>query len=156
TNVAGLIGLAILAVAFARSEAIGASRRPSRPLLRRVWDMGHPMGVQDAMDVGAFALFMTILTAAGEVHMAAHVVVVRIISISFLPGYGIASATGVLVGQSVGANRPDLALQAMRSGLALAIGGMAALGVVFVTMPEPLLAVFGAEPEVEAVGRRLL
>ncbi len=156
TNVAGLIGLAILGRAFVRSPAFRAPRAPSRALLRRVWDLGHAMGVQDVMDIGAFTLFMAILTAAGEAHMAAHVVVVRIISVSFLPGYGIASAAGVLVGQSLGAGRPDLAGQALRSALGLALAMMAVFGVVFLAAPEPLLAVFGAEPEVEDLGRRLL
>jgi len=155
TNIARAVGgLYLLRKALPGLAAVSA--RPSGGLLRRVWALGSPIGVTDLFDVGAFALFTAILTRVGEVELAAHVVVIRIISVSFLPGYAIGNAAGVLVGQAVGANRPALAGQAIRSGLAMAVSLMAAFGVVFVVAPGLLLGLFGAEPAVAETGRKLL
>jgi MATE family multidrug resistance protein len=155
TNIARAVGGAYL-LWRALPHLVGVSAGLSRDLLRRTWALGHPIGVMDFFDVGAFTLFTAILTSAGEVELAAHVVVIRIISVSFLPGYAIGSAAGVLVGQAVGARRPVLAGQAIRSALVLAVSVMAVFGVVFVVAPGPLLGLFGAEPAVAETGRKLL
>lgn len=151
-RVAGLVWLVWRTVPAVR----GVSWRPSWDLVRRVVRLGHPLGVSDVLNVGAFTVFAGILAAAGEVHLAAHVVVIRIISISFLPGYALGNAAGVFVGQAVGANRPELAGQAIKSGLMLAVGVMVAFGVLFLAAPGPLLAIFSAAPEVAEVGRTVL
>ncbi|MCO4746159.1 MAG: MATE family efflux transporter [Proteobacteria bacterium] len=121
-----------------------------------VWRLGSPLAFMELLDLGAFAAFTAILTSAGEVHLATHIVVIRIASLSFLPGHALASATGVLVGQAVGAGRREAVAEAIRSGLMLTVGVMTAMGVVFLVTPGPLIQVFGVEAEVEALARRVL
>ena len=141
---------------WVRDAVPGAPRGLDRPTLRAIWRLGSPLGVMEVLDLGAFAAFASILTAAGEVHLAAHILVMRIVSLSFLPGFAIGSATGVLVGQAVGARRAEAAGDAIRSGLGLAVGGMALAGLAFVAVPELLVAPFGVGPELERASRRLL
>lgn len=155
TVLALVVGTAFLLVRFL-PHGRGVARRPDRALLRAVFRTGHPLGTTQLLDVGAFALLAGILTAAGDAHLAAHVVVVRIISLSFLPGFAIGSATGVLVGQAVGARRPDLAGEAVRSGLLLALVVMTTLAALFVAAPAGFLWPFGVSAEVHGIAVHLL
>jgi multidrug resistance protein, MATE family len=130
--------------------------RPSRRLLRAIVRVGLPMGTSRALEVGAWVIFVAMLARIGDVELAAHVVVLRIVSVSFLPGYAVGEASGVFVGQAVGAGRPELARQAWRSSLIVALVIMVGMGVVFVALPGPLIAPFGAEAAVQSVARDLL
>jgi len=129
---------------------------PDRDLLRPIWRVGAPIGLERLLDVGSFVLFAALLARAGEIHLAAHVIVVRIAMVSFLPGYAIAEASGVLVGQSIGARRPTQAREAHRSATHLSLVLMGVCGVVFVAMPDPLIRVFGANLAVVVIAREVL
>lgn len=133
-----------------------SSRRPERELLREIWRLGSPMGVRQLLGVGAWVLLVSVLARVGAIDLAAHVMVIRIVSVSFLPGYAISQAASVLVGQSVGAGNPLGARAAVRHSMVLAVAVMAVCGIVFVAFPEPLVGVFGVAPEVAALGRTLL
>lgn len=134
----------------------GVSRRPARALLARIWDLGLPLGVQGVTDVLAFTVFAAILARVGEDHMAAHVIVVRIIMVSFLPGHALSEAAGVLVGQAVGANRPELAREALRWCLIIGVSFMLAMGGVFWLTPGPLIDAFGVSADVRLIALDLM
>ena len=106
--------------------------------------------------MGSFVVFSSMITFVGPVELAAHIIVVRICSVSFLPGHAIGEAAGVLVGQFVGAGRRELALPVSWSATKLAIAIMASWGVVFWLAPAYLVAPFDAEPAVTAVAIKIL
>jgi len=148
-------GGSILMVAAGR-DLWTAPRGPSRAHLWEIWRIGAPTGLQHLLNVLSFGWFVSVLAWTGDAHLAAHVVVVRIAMVSFLPGHAIGEASGVLVGLSLGAKRPDLARQANRSATWLAVVLMVGCAVVFVLAPGPLVSVFGAQPDVAAIARTTL
>jgi MATE family multidrug resistance protein len=154
TNLALAVGLAVLVAATWREA--GARVWPRRDLLAEVGKLGGPLAAWFGLDVFGFALFVSVLARAGEAELAAHVVVVRIMSVSFLPGHAIGEASGVLVGQSLGGGRPTLARQSWRSAAVLGAGFMTAFAVVFLLFPEALLGVFDVEADVVEIGVRLM
>ncbi|MDX9720719.1 MAG: MATE family efflux transporter [Myxococcota bacterium] len=131
-------------------------RRLSWPLLRELWRVGFPMGGRWALEVAAWVIFGSVLARVGDAELAAHVIVVRIISVSFMPGYAIGEAASVLAGQAVGAKRWEGVFEAHRVATALAVALMFLCGVAFVSIPGLLVLPFGAEGEVEALVRDLL
>lgn len=130
--------------------------RPARAMLHELSRLGAPMGTQFFLEVGAHAVFMAVLARVGAEQMAAHVIAARVISVSFLPGYALGEAAGVLVGQSLGAGRQHSAREAHRAALTLGIGVMAAWGVVFLFWPSPLVGIFSPAAEVAPVAMNLL
>ena len=134
----------------------GVPRSPDLGLLRAIVKVGLPMGVSRTLEVGAWVLFVSILARIGEAELAAHVIVLRIVSVSFLPGYAIGEASGVFVGQAVGAGRPELARQAWKSSVIVAIAIMTLMGILFVAIPHPFIAVFKAAPEVAEIAVALM
>ncbi len=125
-------------------------------LMREILRIGLPMGFGRCVDVGAWLVFVSMLARLGDAELAGHVIVMRIISVSFLPGYAIGEASGVFVGMGVGAGRPEIARQAFRSGVILATTLMTAMGILFVLAPGPFIAIFDASPEVVAVASALM
>lgn len=153
TGVAWAVEVAVL-VAFCFRALAHRVARPERAALAEVIGTGAPMAVHFTLDVFSYVLFAGLLAGSGDVHVAAHVIVVRILSVSFLPGHSLAQAAGVLVGQSLGAGRPGDARRAFALATLQASAFMAVMGALFLLTPGPLVAVFGAEPEVSelAVG----
>jgi MATE family multidrug resistance protein len=127
------------------------SPRASSQHLRALWATGSPMGTQFLLDVASFSVLAALLARAGDAHLAAHVVVVRIVMMSFLPCHALAEATGVLVGQNLGARRPEQARQALWLGVVQATVVMVTLGALFLAMPGALIGIFGAAPDVVAI-----
>ncbi|HCP46586.1 MAG TPA: hypothetical protein DIU15_11110 [Deltaproteobacteria bacterium] len=133
-----------------------ARATPSLTLLRDVTRTGAPLGVRGALDVGAWVLFVGLLARFSDTHLAAHVLVVRIVSVSFLPGFALSEAVSVLAGQSLGAGRPEGAREAWRAGLRLAIGFMGGAALLFVAAPQVFVAPFGVSEDVAGLARDLL
>jgi Na+-driven multidrug efflux pump len=81
------------------------------------------------MQVG-FMLYLAIAAIYGTAAVAAYFIGVRILALSFLPGFGFSAAASTLVGQNLGAGKPE---GAERSGweanrlsmLFMSVGGLA-------------------------------
>jgi MATE family multidrug resistance protein len=144
--------LALHAAPMLRTVCSSADWRLLRPTL----DMGVPIGVRYTLDMGSFVIFSAMITLVGPVELAAHIIVVRICSVSFLPGHAVGEAAGVLVGQFVGSNRPHLARPVISSSIKLAIAIMASWGVVFMLAPDLLVAPFQTEAAVTVVAVNIL
>ncbi len=127
-----------------------------RTLMRSIWRLGSPMGMRHALELVAWSLFVSLLARTSEVDLAAHVIVLRVVSVSFLPGYAIGEATSVLVGQALGARSPGKAVEAWRAGTRLAVVVMGACAFAFVAFPVAFIAPFGAEGEVTSLSVQLL
>src|SRR5438046_9390169 len=56
---------------------------------------------------------------------------------------GLMSAAATVGGQNLGANRPERAVQGVHVAAGLGLGLAAAIGVLFLTIPHSLLALFG-------------
>lgn len=140
-------GLFLLGVTW--RELKSTARTFERALFARIWNLGFPLAGRATLEIASYLLFQGVLASVGDAHLAAHVLVVRTISISFLPGYAVSEAVAVLVGQAVGARRLDLVASIRRSGLTIAVTFMCAWGVVFVLWPEPLAAMHSASIEVK-------
>lgn len=156
---AGVISLGVAAVWLlwaAAPRLLATSWLPNRSLLAESARLGFPIGVQRLLDLIAWTALTGVLAGISDAQLAAHVVAIRVLMTSFLPGLAIAEATAVLVGQSVGARRVEDADQAWRSGVLAAMGLMAVGGLAFVLVPNVLLAPFGVAEDVAPIARQLL
>ena len=123
---------------------------------RGVAELGVPLGLQFLAEMLAFATFTAVLGAIGKDEIAAHHIALNVIRVSFLPGIAVAEAASVLVGRSLGARDVPEADRAARSALAVAVGFMAACGVVFALAGGLIVRAFSDDPHVALVARRLL
>jgi putative MATE family efflux protein len=90
-----------------------------------------------------FMLYMRILASLGTVALAAHQIALRVESLAFMPGSGLATAAAALVGQALGAHAVEVAETGIRRTLVIGIGAMATIGAVFVAFGSSIVRVFG-------------
>lgn len=124
------------------------SFRPDLPLCRRIFKIGYPAAVEQLIFQIGLLGFQRIMSLYGTAAIAAYNVGAQILSLSFIPGIGFATAAGTLVGQHLGDRNPE---SASRSGWRAtwgAVASMTLIGVVIVTEARPLTLMFSDDPEV--------
>jgi len=125
-------------------------------LFRRLMRFGLPNGIQWSLDGLAFTVFLILVGRLGVVELAATNIAFTINIVGLLPMLGMGQAVGVLVGQKLGKNRPDLATRGTYTGFWLALIYIGAGVVVYLLAPEACLYFFRNDkdlkgPEVAAL-----
>jgi MATE family multidrug resistance protein len=123
--------------------------RPERALFGRLMKYGGPAGVQVFLDVLVFHLFVQLVGRLGEAETGATTLTVRLNMVAFLPMMGLAQAVSILVGQRLGADRPELAERSVYTGLRWMFGYMCCVAAVYVSMPGLLVAIFQGDRDPE-------
>jgi putative MATE family efflux protein len=99
---------------------------------------------------------MRIMATFGSQALAGYTIAIRVIIFTLLPSWGMSNAAATLVGQNLGAKKPD---RAERSVWITAAGNMVFLGVLavaFILMPAPFIRVFTNESRVVEIGSQAL
>ncbi|MGH9162492.1 MAG: MATE family efflux transporter [Vicinamibacteraceae bacterium] len=135
--------------------------RPDWEIIRSLFRFGLPTGFQGiAMNVGGVLLLHYIgsLAQSAEAQAAYTVGYSQLFTFITWPSVGLMGATAAVVGQNLGAGRPDRATAA--AGVAARVGLVVAvlIGSMFVAIPHALLEIFGMEggAEVMVLGVQLL
>src|SRR4030095_4469265 len=76
----------------------------------------------------------------------------RIVLFALLPSWGMANAAATLMGQNLGAGRPDRAEQAVWRSSFYTLLFLGAAGLLFVLFAEPVVHAFSSDPAVAAYG----
>jgi putative MATE family efflux protein len=100
----------------------------------------------------SWIFLMRILAGIGSEAVAGATIALRIMMFTMMPAWGVSNAAATLVGQNLGAARPDRAESAVWQ-----IGGynmiyMLAVSVVYFTMSETLVGIFSDDAAVIAIG----
>jgi putative MATE family efflux protein len=126
---------------------------------RRMLNVGMPAGAEQFQFNIAFMVYTRIIADLGTAALAAHGITLALQSLTFNVGFALSVATMTLVGQSLGAGRPDLAEKAAYLTMRYALGFMICLGLIMMVFGGTITDLFvggeGAD-EVVHIGRQLL
>jgi Na+-driven multidrug efflux pump len=125
--------------------------RPDWSLLYRLLRISVPAGADSFSRVGGQLWFLRIVNGLSEAARGAHGIAIHLEALSYQSGEAFATATMTLVGQNLGAGRPD---RAARSGwVGFLAGGtvMASMGAVFFVLARPLFEVFCPSPDQQPI-----
>ena len=119
------------------------SLRYDVPMLRRVWKISWPSMIEiiGMWSVHAIGVYFIGTMKAGTI--GAHAMVVRLESVSFMPGFAIGMAASTLTGQYLGAKDPAMAKRAVRFCWVLAVVSMGGAGVLISVFNTEFLSLFG-------------
>ncbi len=125
-------------------------------LIRPFLEIGWPPALQTFGIVVGFLIFYFILGRISIIAVAAANVVMRIASLSFMPGVGVGAAVQTLVGQSLGRDDPRGARRSSWYGVGLSMVFMGIFGVFFLAVPGPMMRLFSDSEELIAAGVPIL
>ncbi|MEZ4422271.1 MAG: MATE family efflux transporter [Gemmatimonadota bacterium] len=138
----------------------GMSLKPDWEVIRSLFRFGLPTGVQGvAMNVAGVLLlrFIGSLEQSAEAQAAYAVAYTELFSLITWTSVGLMGATAAVVGQNLGALKPERAIHAVHGAARIGIGVAIAVGALFVFLPRALLGLFGmTEPIVVGIGLELL
>jgi putative MATE family efflux protein len=126
--------------------------RPRPDLVVRILRVGLASAAEIAvLQVGVLA-FGRVVIGLGATSYAAYTTINTVENLGSLPGFGFAVAATALVGQSLGAGEPQLAVRMVWASLRPCFMVMAVVGALAVLLPHVLLGLFVADPSVIAAG----
>ena len=97
-----------------------------------------------------------IIAGFGSVAIAGYQIGLRVIMFVLLPAVGLANAAATLVGQNLGAEKPDRAERSVWTAGFLNAGILGLAGLFFIAFPDLVISIFTQDPEVAAYGRDCL
>jgi len=134
-----------------------AAWRLAWPRMRQLLHIGWPAGAQSAIDVLGWGVLIVLLVGRfGKEQLAASNIAIQYMTISFMPGFGLAQALTALVGRYIGEGRIELAIQRVHEALFLALSYMVLMGMIYFTFRAPFIAFFNPDPEVVHMGSNIL
>ncbi|HHY45993.1 MAG TPA: MATE family efflux transporter [Firmicutes bacterium] len=112
------------------------------PTMRTLLALSGPAGAEEALMNGSRMVTSFMIASLGTVAFAANQVTVAAESLSFMPGYGFAVASGILVGQNLGAGRYDRAMQVGYRSMRYSAMVMGSVGLAFLLIPDLITRAF--------------
>jgi putative MATE family efflux protein len=130
--------------------------RWDRQAAGRILRLAIPSALEGSVAQCGHLLFTRMVASLGTIALAAHQIALRVESLSYMPGAGLAIAATALVGQSLGARQPGRADAALRRTLLYSFLFNGAVGVLFVLSAPPIVQIFGSTPDVLALAATVL
>lgn len=129
---------------------------PDRETMKSIWTVSSSALVEQVfMRIGFFA-YNKLVAGLGTTALATHQICMNIISLSFSFGDGLGAASSSLIGQNLGAKRPDLAIIYGKSSQRIALCIATVLCAFFLATRRGLMLLFSREEEVILLGMQLI
>ncbi|HOD65791.1 MAG TPA: MATE family efflux transporter [candidate division Zixibacteria bacterium] len=122
--------------------------RPDFRQMLRIARIGLPIASQQFIFVAVYWFLIKYVHAFGPTAGAAMGIGNRMESFSYLICSGFAVAASTMVGQNLGAGKPDRAARCAWGATGIAVAVTLAVAVVFVSLPRAIASVFTDDPEV--------
>ncbi|MCO5108353.1 MAG: MATE family efflux transporter [Burkholderiaceae bacterium] len=155
-----LLGLAALRAdpLYRRLGLVGGGWlvRPDFARLRGLLALGVPIGATYLVEVTSFTFMALFLARLGATTAASHQIAANLAALAYMLPLALATATSVLVAQSLGAARPDEARARAWAGIRIALGCAAATGLATFAGRERLAAIYTTDATLVAAAAPLL
>ncbi len=149
-----LSGLAALYIAFRKQNPYrvsfreAGSFRPDRDISRQVFTISFPAILERICMSSSGILVNSSVAMLGTVNIAANSLCLSAESLSYMPAFAFQMAVTTLVGQSLGAEKPQLAKKFVRTTQIMGIIVMCFTGLGLYLFAEPIIGVFTPDQEV--------
>ena len=121
-------------------------------VMRTILRISGTATLQNFIATASWMGLVRILTGFGSAAVAGNTIGIRIILFALLPSFGVSNAAATLVGQNLGAGKPDRAeAAAWKAGLYNTIC-LGSVGAIFLLFAPQLIALFTSDPDVARYG----
>ncbi len=121
-------------------------------LIARVVRLSGSATFQVFIGMASWIGLTRILATFGSDALAGYTIGIRIVIFALLPSFGLANAAATMVGQALGAKKPERAEHAVWKAAKYASVFLGLVGVLFVVLAGPIVRILTPEPEVARYG----
>lgn len=136
------------------AESLSDAER--RGIFRQAFGISWPLWIQNLISRGAYIAATVLVAPLGTVAIAANSFAIIAEGFCYLPGYGMEDAATTLVGQSLGAKRPDMARRFAWMTIGSGAAMMTLLAVLMWSFAPQVMGLLSQDPEVISLGARCL
>lgn len=111
---------------------------------------------QAFVGTSSWVVLARIVAAFGSVATAGYTIAMRIILFALLPSWGLGNAAATLVGQSLGAKKPERGEHAVWTAARYNMIFLGAVGLIFIVIANPLIGAFTSDASTAAYGVKCL
>jgi putative MATE family efflux protein len=111
---------------------------------------------QTLVGMASWIGLVRVLAGFGSAALAGYTIGVRVIIFALLPSWGLSNAAATMVGQNLGAKKPDRAERAVWQAGLYNLAFLSSVGAVFVLGAESIVRLFASDPEVIRYGTACL
>ena len=112
--------------------------------------------LQNLIATSSWIFLVRIISVSGPDALAGYTIAIRIIIFALLPAWGLSNAASTLVGQNLGANRPDRAEQSVWATAYANMIFMGMLSLILIAFPDFWIRIFISDPQVVDYGIQCL
>jgi putative MATE family efflux protein len=138
--------LTLLARRSGRLQVHWPDLRPRADVLRQLLGLTSTGTLQSLLETASWLGLVRILSLFGSVALAGYTIAMRVAVFALLPSWGMANAAATLVGQNLGASKPERAERAVWVVGLYNLIFLGSVSVLFTLAPEPILRFFTREP----------
>jgi putative MATE family efflux protein len=117
-------------------------------LIARVVRLSGSATFQVFIGMASWIGLTRILASFGSSALAGYTIGIRVVVFALLPTFGLANAAATMVGQALGARKPERAEQAVWTAAKYAAVFLGLVGALFVIAAGPIVRIFTPDPEV--------
>ena len=141
---------------FYQRFRIDALTRPAWRRQKEILRLGLPSGLSLLIEVTSFTFMAILIARLGAATLAGHHIIANLVSLLFMLPLSLGIATSVLVAQSLGAGRPDLARSVALRGWRIAAGTGLALALAVWLGRETIVGGYTTDAEVARLALSLM
>ena len=147
-------GTAVMYQLYVLTQGNGRVRVTARDLrvdlsiMRSVLRLSGSGTIQILIGTASYVGLVRILSTFGSSALAGYTIGIRVIVFALLPAFGISNASATMVGQNLGAGRPDRAEQSAWTAARYNMMFLGSVGVVFLLAARHIASLFTQDPTV--------
>ena len=160
TNIGRGVGVLYQVWHLAGNHSRIAVRAPhlrwDKPLIASILSTARNGIAQLLIGTTSWVGIFKILALFGSTTLAGYTIAIRVVMFALMPAWGLSNAAATLVGQNLGAQRPDRAEAAVRVATKYNVIFLGGVGLAFVVFARQIVGIFTDDPAVLAQGARAL
>jgi MATE family, multidrug efflux pump len=140
-----------LAILFGGKGRVAVSARDvriDRSVMAAMVRLSGTGTLQILLSTTSYIALVRILATFGSAMLAGYTIAIRLIIFALLPSFGVSNAAATMVGQNLGAGRPERAEEAVWKAVRYNIAFLGAVGVLFIAAAGLIVSVFTTDAAV--------
>lgn len=144
-SIAVLVQIGLLAYGTSRLQVRWRHLRVAPAVMWSVCRISGTGLLQILIDTTSWVLLVRIIAMFGSTAVAGYTIGIRTVLFAILPSWGLANAAATMVGQALGAGKPERAEAAVWQACRYNVWFLAVIGVVFVALAPQIVGIYTAD-----------